>query len=150
MPALEGKVEARGDLKPVLDDAYRKLVKHRSQMAAEPESSILADTDDTAGRKPKLSTKAMRQKEEADKAAKAQKRQENATKRTKPELSKAQCKERVKELFTQQVHWRRPDLINEVGNNNQKVLGACLDELCDKVTQKGLHYGDFKLKAGYT
>ena len=43
-----------------------------------------------------------------------------------------------------QSHWTRQDLAKELGN--ERILTACLEELCVRVTAKGVHFGDYTLK----
>ena len=148
LPAHEGRVEARGDLKPKgMDEKYRQLIKDRREVFEAPKRQLEALPDDKDIKRTALNTMKMREAEKGARDAKIERRMNNAHKRTKPQLSHGQMKEKLKELFATQTHWRRTDLAGLLGHNNQGVLGACLDELCDKVTQKGAHYGDHKLKA---
>ena len=73
-----------------------------------------------------------------------EKREHASAKRAKTALSARELKDRVRKLFTQQNFWSRRDIVAEVGNAN--TVGAALEELCVRVTQKGLHYGEYTLK----
>ena len=38
-------------------------------------------------------------------------------------------------------------LAEQLGNPDAKSLKECLEDLCEMVHEKGLHYGDYRLKA---
>merc|ERR1711871_848668 len=63
-------------------------------------------------------------------------------------LSSRELREALKAKFATQTYWVKRDLERELGGAVQKAeLGRLLEELCDKVTVRGAHYGDYMLKA---
>ena len=59
-------------------------------------------------------------------------------------LSARELKDKVRHLFGQRAYWTRAELVAQVGNAG--MIGATLEELCVRITQKGLHYGEYTLK----
>ena len=68
-----------------------------------------------------------------------------STKRKRhPALSKKELRDKVLDLFGSQAYWDKNELSRELGNADG--LMKCLDEICIRITKKGLHFGKYELK----
>lgn len=145
-PAHEGRVEAKGELRPKrLTADYRALLKERAQRADQPLRTMGIIADDSELKRKKLGHRQILDDERAARVQKVERRERNTAKKARMEvLSAREMKERLKALFSRQTYWSRVDLMREVGN--EKVLKECLEELCVKETKKGPHYNDYSLR----
>jgi len=145
-PAHEGRVEAKGDLRPkMLTGDYRALLKERAERADQPLRTMGIIADDSELKRKKLGHRQVLDDERAAKVQKVERRERNTAKKARMEvLSAREMKERLKALFSRQTYWSRIDLLREVGND--KVLKDCLEDMCVKETKKGPHYNDYSLR----
>jgi hypothetical protein len=146
-PAHKGRAEARGEIRPKeLDATYRNLLRERGERAGI-RKQLETIEDDKDIKRTKLGHRDKLREEKLDRAKKLERREQNASKRSKPQLSARELKDALKELYTKQAYWTRRELVAELGN--ERILGAALEELCDKVTKRGNHYGDYELKPAF-
>jgi len=149
----EGRAMFRGEIRPKeLTAEYRALLKNRAEKAQASakgrQINIVRPEDERALKHDDIDRRKAQQEERAGRNKKQEQRQLNAKKRAQPQLTTQELKDELLKLFFRKPSWSRNDIIAEIGHSD--MLGKCLDELCDKITQRGgACYGDYKLKDAF-
>lgn len=150
-PQHEGRIAAKGEVRPgELSAEYKAVLRKRGEAhAVEEKIGVLTEDQARELKRARLDHMGHANAAAAGKASKLAKRDAASVKRAKAApMSRLELREAVKAAFETKAYWARRDLESVVGN--AKELSACLEELCVKVTKKGVRYGDYRLKPEFT
>ena len=143
---LEGRVVAKGEIRPRGgDEDYHNLVRERFAKAQETRQIEPVEYDEVF-KKPALNHHGTQREEKRAKEERGEQRALASSKRQRHtvSLSRTELREKVLDLFGQKAYWAKIDLEDAIGTKDG--LKVCLDEVCVKVTKRGLNYGDYELK----
>ena len=143
---LEGRVVAKGEIRPKGgDEDYHNLVRERFAKAQETRQIEPVEYDEVF-KKPALNHHGTQREEKRAKEERGEQRALASSKRQRHtvSLSRTELREKVLDLFGQKAYWAKIDLEDAIGTKDG--LKVCLDEVCVKVTKRGLNYGDYELK----